>query len=579
MSVWNTVKEKIFGFSFAKQLPDPVSPVPSLQNDGASIVDVGIAGGGYAAYNLDLDFGISTRTEIDLIRRYRDMSLHAEIEQALDDICNESITPDGKGEYVKLELNKVNVPPIIKEKLIEYFNKILHILNFNHNGHEIFRNWYRDGKIYYQIILNPDPTMGIYEIRYIDPLRVRKVKEIRRIKLKDGGFDIIETVRDYFVYSPVEQSSLPSFSLPNDKMNIKLAADSVVYVPSGLFDGSKVVSYLHKAIKPLNQLRMIEDAAVIYRLVRAPERRVFYIDTGSLPKTQAETYVLEQMNRYKNKISYDPSTGELKDSKRFMHMLEDFWLPRREGGKGTEVSTLQGGATLGRMEDVEYFMEKLQRSLNIPMSRLQTDTGFNMGRASEISRDELKFTKFIEKLRMKFSNLFLDMLRVECIATGLMSDEDWKNIKQDIRFIWSTDSYFTESKETEMTIQRMQALASVAPYKGTYFSTYWIQKNILRMTDEDIEVEAQRMQMEMEQELAVQQQAALDAMAMQNAMSPVVDPNVPPGQQPKQLEPQLDLNVAGQNLNTTQMPDSMAALGSSPQYAPQIRNFNASSLL
>ena len=452
------------------------------------------------------------RSDSDLIRKYREMGLHAEVDMAIDGIMNDFLTKDANGTFVKLNTDKVNIPYPIRKLMIEEFNKILHMLDFNRKGFEIARRWYIDGRLYYHQILHDDTKEGLRELRQVDPLKIKKIKEVTE-KTKLNNVDMITDFEEYYVYTPYEKTNSYTNSYETTQ-GIRVAADSINYVHSGLYDSvsRRIVSNLHKAIKPLNQLRMIEDATVIYRVSRAPERRVFYIDVGSLPKVKAEQYLRDQMNRYRNKIVYDAGTGEMRDDKKHMSMLEDFWLPRREGGKGTEISTLPGGQNLGEMADVEYFQKKLYMALNIPITRMQADNGFNMGRSSEITRDELKFAKFIDRMRVKFSELFTNFLRTQLLAKGIMDDVDWKSIEQDLVVEFSTDSYFAESKQTELIKERMGVLREVADYSGKFFSDRWIRKNILRQTDDEIE----QIDHEIEEEKAIQT-AEIEAQAAQSA--------------------------------------------------------------
>jgi len=500
----------LFGFTFGKKEKpqDKVeSFVPKNFDDGATVVEAG----GFQGFYIDLDGTL--KVDSDLVRKYREMSLHAELDQAIDDIVNEAITEDAKGYIVELELNKVNIPEEIKQIMYEEFEKILQLLNFNNKAQELFRKWYIDGRMYFHHILHEDPTEGIKEIRPIDPLLIKKIREVKR-GAKIGNIPIIQDVDEYYVFSNYEKLN------PHDSKGLKISPDSINYVNSGLYDYSskRIIGFLHKAIKPLNQLRMVEDATVIYRWSRAPERRVFYIDVGSLPKNKAEQYMRDQMNRFRNKLVYDANTGELRDDRKHMSMLEDYWLPRREGGRGTEISTLPGGQNLGEMADVLYFQKKLLKALNIPESRIEANTGFNMGRASEISRDELKFAKFINRLRSKFSELLLNFLRVQLLSRQVMSDDDWKQIFQKIQFKYATDSYFAESKQAEILRDRIAILRDAADYSGKFYSDKWLRKNLLRQTDLEIQQIDVEIQEEQQQQLEKQQQAAQEA-AQAAAMS------------------------------------------------------------
>jgi len=494
-----------FGFEFGKSKQEkPLSFAPPPLDDGASFVEAG----GLQGYYIDLDGTL--RSDSDLIRKYREMSLHAEVDMAISSIINDFITEDAKGIFVKLNTDRVNLPYPIRKIIIEEFNEVLKLLDFNRKGFEIARRWYIDGKLYYHQILHDDPKMGLRELRQIDPLKIKKIKEVTD-KTRLNNVDMITDYIEYYVYTPYEKTN--SYITSNESIQgLRISADAINYVHSGLYDSvsRRIVSHLHKAIKPLNQLRMIEDATVIYRVSRAPERRVFYIDVGSLPKVKAEQYLRDQMNRYRNKIVYDAGTGEIRDDKKHMSMLEDFWLPRREGGKGTEISTLPAGQNLGEMADVEYFQKKLYMSLNIPITRMQADNGFNMGRSSEITRDELKFAKFIDRMRVKFAELFTNFLRTQLLAKGIMNDVDWKDIEQNLKVEFSTDSYFQESKQTELIKERLGVLREVADYSGKFFSDKWIRKNILRQTDDEIE----EIDREIEEEKAIQT-AEIEAQAAQ----------------------------------------------------------------
>jgi len=516
---------KLFGYSFNKEPKENlISFVPEDLNDGSSI----IAAGGSMGYYVDLDGTI--RSDVELIKRYREMSLHAEVEMAIDDIINEAITEDATGKFISLDLDKTNLPPIIRQILIEEFDRILHLLKFDRYGKELFRKWYIDGRLYYHKILGEDPKEGIKELRQIDPLYIKKVKEVKKND-KTLGVPVVEQVDEYYVFSAFEKANA------YDTQGLKISTDSIAYSHSGLYDAQtkRVVGYLHKAIKPLNQLRMIEDATVIYRISRAPERRVFYIDVGSLPKNKAEQYLRDIMNKFRNKVVYDAATGEVRDDRKHMHMLEDFWLPRREGGRGTQIDTLPGGQNLGEMEDVLYFQKKLLRSLNIPITRLEAENGFNMGRASEITRDELKFAKFISSLRLKFSDFFIDLLKTQVIAKQVMNIEDWETVEQNIKFVFSTDSYFTESKQAEVMRDRLAMLRDASEFVGKFFSERWVRKNILRQTEDDIDEINGEIETERQKELEKQQQEA--AMQAQMGGQPQQEGGVAPEGEPGQTPP------------------------------------------
>lgn len=458
---------------------------PDLE-DGAMPISSGV----YFSSYMDFDGGI--KSTADMIRKYREMALYPEVEMAIDDICNEAIVYDDTKRPVEIVVDDRKLSPKIKVKIQEEFDEILRLLKFQDKGYEIFRKWYIDGRLYYHKIIDKEnPKKGLVELRPIESTHIRKVRNVQKKKDKATNADLVTKVDEFFVYSEREETSTTTaaFTPATPTKGVKIATDSICYTHSGLFDSGKkrVLSYVHKALKPLNQLKMVEDAVVIYRLSRAPERRVFYIDVGNLPKNKAEQYLKDIMNRYRNKLVYDASTGELKDERRHMTMLEDFWMPRREGGKGTEVSTLPGGQNLGQMDDVLYFQKKLYKSLNVPTSRLETDqNGFNMGRQAEITRDELKFFRFIERLRKKFGELFMDIMKTQLLLKGVITKEDWEYIQPMIRFDFRKDSYFTEAKENEILTNRLNLVNSADPYLGKYFSKAYIQKHILRLSEEEI---------------------------------------------------------------------------------------------
>jgi len=442
-----------------------------------------VSGGGHYASILDMDGG--DRNELDLIRRYRDIAQQPECDSAIEDIVNEAIVSDERDQSVSLSLDKLELSANIKHKIREEFNEVLRLLDFNAKGHDIFRRWYVDGRVYYhKIIDNKSPRKGLQEIRYIDPRKIKKVREQRKEVDKKTGLEIVRKVDDFYLYNDkgIDQNTGTS-------TGVKISPDAITYCPSGLVDMHKgtVLSHLNKAIKPVNQLRMIEDALVIYRISRAPERRIFYIDVGNLPKIKAEAYLKDVMNRYRNKLVYDARTGEIRDDRNHMSMLEDFWLPRREGGRGTEITTLPGGSNLGEIDDITYFQKKLYRSLNVPVSRLAEETGFSIGRSDNITRDELKFTKFVQRLRKKFSVLFADILKTQLVLKGVIAVEEWDTIKEHIQFDYLQDGHFTELKNAEILRERLDMLGQIESYVGTYFSKEYVKKNILRMSDEDIQ--------------------------------------------------------------------------------------------
>ena len=489
---------KLFGFSIddnEKKSKSIVSPVPQNDEDG---VDYYIQSGFYGQY-VDIE-GIY-RTEFDLMRRYREMSLHPECDSAIEDIVNEAIVSDLYDSPVEIELTNLNASDKLKEIIRKEFKSIKEMMDFDRKSHEIFRNWYVDGRLYYlKVIDMKKPHDGIQELRYVDPMKMKHVRQ--EVKSNDGGkinvnnrllpnsnsLDSYSKIEEYFIYSPTP--NYPSGSIGGaSKGSIKIAKDSVTYCTSGLVDRNKgtVLSYLHKAIKALNQLRMIEDSLVIYRLSRAPERRIFYIDVGNLPKVKAEQYLKEVMSRYRNKLVYDANTGEVRDDRKFMSMLEDFWLPRREGGRGTEITTLPGGQNLGEITDIDYFQKKLYRALSVPESRLAgSGDGFNLGRSSEILRDELKFSKFVARLRKRFSQMFNDMLRTQLLLKNIVSPEDWKKMEDHIQYDFLYDNHFSELKEAELLTNRLSLATTIEPYIGKYYSTEYVRKKVLRQTDSEI---------------------------------------------------------------------------------------------
>ena len=442
-----------------------------------------------AYYGTYVDLEGAARNEFELITRYREMSNHPELESAIDDIVNEAITHSDDGEVVTLNLDKLQQPESIKKRIIEEFEYIKKLLNFNNIADDLFKRWYIDGRIYFHIVLDSEkPKEGIHELRYIDPRKIRKVREIEKDTDKKTGAEIIKSMAEYYVYN--DRGTTTQTYTSGLNQGLRIATDAIINVNSGLMDAKNtfVISHLHKAIKPLNQLRMVEDAVVIYRLSRAPERRIFYIDVGNLPKGKAEQYLQDIMVRYRNKMVYDSKTGEMRDDRKHLSMLEDFWLPRREGGRGTEITTLPAGQNLGEIEDVDYFKKKLLQSLHVPYSRLEPQGGglASLGHTTEITRDELKFSKFIDKLRNKFSQLFDDALRVQLTLKGICTTDEWEDFKEYIYYDYRKDNNFTELREAELLRDRLQSLSLVEPYIGKYFSQTWVKKSILKMTEEEI---------------------------------------------------------------------------------------------
>jgi hypothetical protein len=470
---------KVFGFEIKRSsAEDPKkapSIVPARDDDGAGYVTA--SGSHYGQYiNQD---GPDAKDNHALIMKYRGVSMHPEVDMAIEDIVNESIV--GGEEPVSVKMDNLDASESIKKQIREEFDNVIGMMNFTELGHDMFRRWYVDGRLYHHIVVDESNLKaGIKDIRPIDAARIRKVKQVKKQKDPATGANLVKKVDEYFIYEekPGQQSS-----------GVKLSLDSVSYITSGLLDEKrqKVLSYLHKALKPINQLRMMEDSLVIYRLARAPERRIFYIDVGNLPRGKAEQYMKDIMTRYRNKLVYDASTGEIKDDRKHQSLLEDFWLPRREGGKGTEISTLPGGDNLGQIEDILYFQKKLYRSLNVPMNRLEQEQQFSLGRATEISRDELKFQKYIDRLRTRFGYLFLGILKTQLTLKGVITEDDWSKMRNHIVIDFARDNHFTELKDSELLRERIQTLDAMRDYIGEYFSKEWVQKNVLHFTDDDID--------------------------------------------------------------------------------------------
>ena len=488
---------KLFGFSIEdtkEPSPSAVSPVPPNNEDG---VDHYLSSGFFGSY---VDIEGVYRTEYELIKRYREMALHPEVDSAIEDIVNEAIVSDTNDTPVQIDLDNLNASDGIKKKIRQEFKHIMNLLDFDKKSHEIYRNWYIDGRIYYHKIIDlKNPHEGIQELRYIDAMKMRHIRQSKKNNNNrlntihkignDNPMDYhFPEIEEYFIYNPKGSQPTGNVNAIGSSQGIKIAKDSITYCTSGLVDRNKgnTLSYLHKAIKSLNQLRMIEDSLVIYRLSRAPERRIFYIDVGNLPKVKAEQYLRDVMMRYRNKLVYDAATGEIRDDKKYMSMLEDFWLPRREGGRGTEISTLPGGQNLGEITDIEYFKKKLYRSLNVPPSRMDGEGGFNLGRSSEILRDELKFTKFVGRLRKRFSNMFNDMLKTQLILKNIITPEDWEIMSEHIQYDFLYDNHFSELKDSELLNERLNMVATAEPYVGRYFSQDYVRRKILKQTDVEI---------------------------------------------------------------------------------------------
>ena len=474
---------ELFGFSITrlKKQTDPKQAFTQPQADDGTTT---IAAGGYFGQYLDMEG--TAKTEQDLIRRYREIALHPECDMAIEDIVNEAIVANELKDAIRLKLDEVPFGKDVRRKIEDEFTEVLRLMNFNTKGHDLFRRWYVDGRIYYHKVIDREsPRKGITELRYIDPRKIKKVREVRK-RRPDGpmphGLAIIDEYEEYYLFNEKGIAGTTSGG-------IKIAPDTITFVPSGLIDQNKnmVLSYLHKAIKPVNQLRMIEDATVIYRIARAPERRIFKIDVGNLPKVKAEQYLRDVMARYRNKLVYDASTGEIRDDRNYMSMLEDFWLPSREGGRGTDITTLPGGQNLGEISDIEYFRSKLYRSLNVPASRLEASQGFNLGRSTEITRDELKFTKFVQRLRKKFTELFNDILRTQLVLKAVITDEDWYILRDYVQYDFLQDGHFAELKESEMLLERLRVANEVRDYVGKYYSVDYVRKHILKQSERDIE--------------------------------------------------------------------------------------------
>ena len=514
---------QLFGFEIKRkeeqELPSVVTPTSAA--DGSTIVNTGVNAGGYYGMVMDLEGVI--KNENDLIRRYREVSQYSDCDGAIEDIVNEAIVANEQKKPVEIVLDELKLSEPIKKKIREEFANVLDLLKFDERAHETFRTWYIDGRLYYQILINQDNVKdGIVELRYIDPRKIRRIKNIKKEKQAVTGVEVVKEIEEYYLYNDkgiTEQTT----------QGVKLSIDSVVHVPSGYVDQNTgmMMSYLHKAIKPVNQLKMIEDALVIYRISRAPERRIFYVDVGNLPKLKAEQYVTDIMNKFRNKIVYDATTGETRDDRRHLSMMEDFWMPRREGGKGTEITTLPGGQNLGEIQDIEYFQQKLYHSLNVPISRLQQQQGFSIGRSTEISRDEVKFNKFIVRLRKKFSMLFSNALRVQLVAKNIIKPDEWDDIVSKIKYDYLEDNHYSELKDAEILTQRVQILQQLDPYVGKYYSQAWIRKNVLRLDEEDIKQIEKEIEEEKEEHMDDADQQGVLAGVTQAAQQNYLQQNAP----------------------------------------------------
>jgi len=548
---------KLFGFSIEDSeplSPGVVSPVAPNNEDGS---DFYLTSGFFGSY---VDIEGVYRTEFDLIKRYREMALHPECDSAIEDIVNEAIVSDTNDSPVSIELSNLNASDGIKKKIREEFKHILELLDFDRKSHEIYRNWYVDGRLYYHKVIDlKNPHEGIQELRYIDAMKMRYVRQQKKserdkqiyrlagVNVDDPMDYEFPEIEEYFIYNPKMTYPTTNPSSLGGTGGIKFSRDSITYCTSGLVDRNKgsTLSYLHKSIKSLNQLRMIEDSLVIYRLSRAPERRIFYIDVGNLPKVKAEQYLRDVMMRYRNKMVYDANTGEIRDDKKFMAMLEDFWLPRREGGRGTEISTLPGGQNLGEITDIEYFKKKLYRSLNVPPSRMDGEGGFNLGRSSEILRDEVKFSKFVARLRKRFSYMFNDMLKTQLILKNIITPEDWQKMDEHIQYDFLYDNHFAELKDAELLNERLNMVQVAEPYVGKYFSQDYLRRKILRQTDEEI----------LEQDKLIEKEIKNGVIADPSAMAmdPATGMPMEPGQQPAGMDlgqPVMEPNLDAQGAST-----------------------------
>lgn len=515
----------LFGFEI-RRATDPVEVqekqpafAPEIKDDGAVVV---AAGGAYGTY---IDLQGAARTEAELVTKYREMALHPEVEKAVDDVINEAIIVEDKEKIVEINLDDVQLSPNLKKLVTKEFNNVLSLLDFNKSAFDIFRRWYIDGRMYYHVIIDiTKPNDGIKEMRYIDPRKLRKIREVKRKRDSKSQVTQTQTVQEYFIYNEKGfQNKAGEVGTATAVQGLKIAPDSIIHTTSGVLDpmNSVVLGHLHKAIKPLNQLRALEDATVIYRISRAPERRIFYIDVGNLPKMKAEQYLRDMMTRHKNKVVYDASTGEIRDDRKFMTMLEDYWLPRRDGSRGTEITTLPAGQNLGKLEDVEYFQKKLYEALNVPTSRLEQDGTFIFGQGQEISRDEIKFTKFIDRMRMRFNHLFVDTLKRQLILKNVVTEEDWELFETNIRFDYAKDNYFEQQKQSSVLTDRMNLLNQIMPYVGKYYSNEWVRKHILQQSDEDIE--------EMDEQNMAEQENPLYQAATDENGNPVAGGTPPPG--------------------------------------------------
>ena len=484
---------EIFGFEIKRKSDEDnaQSFVAPINDDGAQVLEIGqggyaVGGGLSSGQFVDMEGGV--KSEQDLIIRYRQMSLIPEVDMAIDDIVQEAISNNDLDAQVGINLDATKFSDSIKSKIRDEFSEVLRLLRFNQTSSDIFRKWYVDGRMYFHLLVDGKNTKkGIVGLRMIDPLQVKKAREVQK-KKNAQGIEVIDKVDEYYTYN--QGGFEKNYMVGQGSQTLKISPDAIVYCTSGMMDAQRrnIIGYMHKGLKAANQLKMMEDALVIYRISRAPERRIFYIDVGNLPKAKAEQYLADTMTRYKNKLVYNADTGEVRDDRKHMSMLEDFWLPRREGGRGTEITTLPGGQNLGEIEDIIYFQRKLFRSLNVPISRLETEAGFSLGRTTEISRDEVKFSRFVDRLRMKFSSMFYDILKTQLVLKGIIPIEEWELEKENIRFDYQKDSHFVEMKEAEILRERVASLRELDEFVGKYYSQQWVRKNVLRQSEEEIEM-------------------------------------------------------------------------------------------
>lgn len=513
---------KLFGFTIKKTekqiaREEAKSFVAPTNEDGAVSVE------GVGAYGAFLDLEGTSKNEFELVTRYREMSLFPEVDGAIDDIVNEAIVLDGEEPAIKINLSDLKINQSVKDKISEEFETVLSLMNWNNNAYDIFKKWYIDGRLFYHVIINQQTKDGILELRYIDPRQIRKVRELERTIDSDTGIETIKLSDEYYVFNSRGllrggAGNIIHSGVSSAIEGLKINVDSILYVHSGIADkfSSTILSHLHKAIKPINQLKMMEDAVVIYRIARAPERRIFYVDVGNLPKTKADSYLRDIMQRYRNKLVYNIETGEMKDDRRFLSMLEDFWLPRREGSTGTSIETLPGGENLGEMTDVEYFQKKVYKALNVPITRLDANNGFQLGRAAEITRDELKFSKFIHRLRLRFTHLFDELLKKQLILKGIVNADEWEVFKEKIRYDFNNDNYFAELKQSEILKNRLELIERVDPYTQKYFSTKWIREKVLKQSEDE--------QIEVDKEIQKEKQSGVPQTPVQTGVAPIMAP-------------------------------------------------------